>query len=71
LTAAVFCTEEEFAEAGVLYVNSITSEQEGNHFVSWYVEGVEVGSWAFRLDPPPPPPALKRKEPPDLRGFFV
>jgi hypothetical protein len=56
-TAEILCTEPEFAEAGVLYVLSITSELEGNHLVSWYVEGAEVGSWAFRLNPPPPPPA--------------
>jgi hypothetical protein len=55
-TAEVFCTEEESAEAEILYVNSIASELDGNHFVSWYVEGVEVGSWAFRLDPPPAVP---------------
>jgi hypothetical protein len=55
--AAFFCAEEEEAEAGVLYVNPITSGLEGNHLVSWYVEGEEVGSWAFRLDPPPPPPS--------------
>ena len=51
------CAEEQFAEAGVLYLNSITSEEAGLHVVSWYVEGIEVRSWAFRLDPPPPPPA--------------
>lgn len=51
------CAEEQVAEAGVLYVNSIFSELEGTHLVSWYVGGVEIGSWAFRLDPPPPPPA--------------
>lgn len=55
-SATVFCLEEEFAEAGVLYVNTISSELEGNYLVSWYVEGVEVGSWAFRLNQPPPPP---------------
>jgi hypothetical protein len=51
-----FCLGEEFAEAGVLYVNSITSEAAGTYFVSWYVEGAEVGSWSFRMDAPPPPP---------------
>jgi hypothetical protein len=54
--AVELCAEEQFAEAGVLYVNSITSNLEGEHLVTWYVEGVEVGSWTFRLDPPPPPP---------------
>lgn len=47
------CLEEQEAEAGVLYVNSIISELEGDHLVTWYVEGVEVGSWAFRLNAPP------------------
>lgn len=51
------CAEEQVAEAGVLYVNSIFSELEGTHLVSWYVGGAEIGSWAFRLDPPPPPPS--------------
>jgi hypothetical protein len=50
------CAEEQFAEGEALYLNSITSEIPGNHFVSWYVEGVEVGSWLFRMDPVPPPP---------------
>lgn len=49
------CAEEQFAEAGVLYVNEITTEQLGEHFVLWFVEGVEVGSWSFRIDAPPPP----------------
>jgi hypothetical protein len=51
------CLEEQFAEAEVLYLNSITSEVPGNHVVTWYVEGVEIGSWTFRLDVPAPPPA--------------
>jgi hypothetical protein len=55
-TKEFFCTEEEFAEAGILYVNSIISEAPGNYFATWFVEGVEIGSWAFRLDSPPPPP---------------
>lgn len=53
----VLCAEEQFAEAEVLYLNSITSELPGNHVVTWYVEGFEVGSWTFRLDAPAPPPA--------------
>ena len=51
------CVDEQEAKAGVLYVNVITSETEGVHRVSWFVEGEEVGSWDFRLDPPPPPVA--------------
>jgi hypothetical protein len=54
--AEVLCLEEELAEGEVLYLNSITSELPGNHVVSWYVEGSEIGSWTFRLDAPAPPP---------------
>lgn len=60
------CAEEQFAEAGTLYVNQITSELEGNHFVSWYVEGSEVGSWLFRMDPVPPLPTPVLPPPPPL-----
>jgi len=65
-TAAVFCSEEEPAEGGVLYVFSIFAEQEGNYLASWYVEGLEVGTWAFRLNTPapPPPPVTTTAAPP-------
>lgn len=63
-SAVVFCTEEEFAEAGILYVLSLPNEEEGDYLASWFVEGVEVGSWAFRLDPPPPPPSPPAPAPP-------
>ena len=49
------CAEEQFAEADVLYVNEITTDQLGDHFVWWFVEGVEVGSWSFRINAPPSP----------------
>lgn len=62
--AEELCTERELAESGVLYVYSIFSELEGNHLATWYVEGAEVGSWAFRLDPPPPPPPPPPAVPP-------
>jgi hypothetical protein len=52
----VLCGDEELAEGGALYVNSIVTGEAGTHFVSWYVEGVEVGSWSFRMDAPAPPP---------------
>jgi hypothetical protein len=59
-TGEVFCSEEELAEAEILYVNSIfgdePSDEPGDYLVGWFVEGAEIGSWAFRLDPPPPPP---------------
>jgi hypothetical protein len=49
------CAEEQLAEAGQLYVNEITTEELGNHLVTWYVEGVEVAAWSFRIDPLPEP----------------
>jgi hypothetical protein len=53
------CAEEQFAEEQVLYVNEITTNIPGNHLVTWYVQGVEVGAWTFRMDqlPAPTPPA--------------
>lgn len=50
------CAEEQLAEEGILYVNVITSEVPGDHLVTWYVEGIEVGAWTFRMESPPPPP---------------
>lgn len=49
------CSEGNVAEAGFLYAKSIFSNLEGEHFVTWYVEGAEIGSWLFRLNPPPAP----------------
>jgi hypothetical protein len=49
------CAEEQIAEAEELYVNEITTEELGSHLVTWYVEGVEVASWSFRIDPLPEP----------------
>jgi hypothetical protein len=49
------CSEEELAEANTLYVNAITTSVVGAHLVTWHVEGVEVASWAFRVDEPPSP----------------
>jgi hypothetical protein len=56
------CLEELEVEAETLDVITIVSEEPGNHLVTWWVEGLEVDSWAFSLDPPPapappPPPA--------------
>jgi hypothetical protein len=50
------CAEEQFAEAGVLYVNEITTDQVGEYFVAWYVGDTEVGNWAFDVAAPPSPP---------------
>lgn len=52
---STICAEEQSAEAEVLYVNEITTNITGNHLVTWYVEGVEIASWSFRMDNPPPP----------------
>ena len=48
------CANEE-AEAGVLYVNEITSEFPGVHFVEWFVGPNLVGFAALDLDEPVPP----------------
>jgi len=54
------CAEDQEASQGTLYVNSITSEQLGNHRVEWYVEGALASTWHFELlaEPPPPPPVI-------------
>jgi hypothetical protein len=52
------CLEDQEAEGGVLFVNSLTTNLPGNHLVTWFVEDVEVGSWDFRMEPLPPPPVL-------------
>lgn len=49
------CLEEESAEKGVLYVNVITTDLAGDYFVEWYVDGLEVAAWTFRMDEPLPP----------------
>lgn len=54
--AETLCTEEQFAEEGALYVNAIFSEIPGDHLATWYVEGIKIADWTFRLDAPAPPP---------------
>jgi hypothetical protein len=49
------CLEEPPVEPEVLFVNAITTELPGDHLVTWFVEGLEVGSWTFRMDAPPAP----------------
>jgi hypothetical protein len=51
------CAEEQEAEAGVLMLNSLTTDETGDHFISWWVGDEEVVSWTLRMDPVPPPPA--------------
>lgn len=60
------CSEEELAEEGVLYVNEITSGIPGQHYADWWVGGVKVAEWGFRLNSPPPPvtPVLPPPPPP-------
>jgi hypothetical protein len=36
------CAEEQSAEAGVLYVNPITTQRFGRHDVIWYVGGRRI-----------------------------
>jgi hypothetical protein len=49
------CLEEQEAEEGVLYVNAITTDVPGDYLVNWYVEGLEVAAWTFRMEAPAPP----------------
>lgn len=58
------CAEQQLAEAGVLFVNTITTTLPGDHRVLWFVEGILVGSWDFRMDRPPAPPVLAPPAPP-------
>ncbi len=62
--AETICADEQEAEADVLYVNAITTNIPGNHLVTWYVEGIEVASWTFRMDNPPAPAAPTPATPP-------
>ena len=43
------CAQAQEAEQGTLYVNKITSTIPGKHRVTWFVKGVKVGSFAFRV----------------------
>lgn len=52
---AYLCAEEQEAEAGVLYVNEITSEVPGLHYVDWYVNEELIATRGFQLLAPPPP----------------
>lgn len=53
--AETLCAEEEIADEGVLFVNAITTDLAGDYLVNWYVEGVEVAEWTFRMNEPTPP----------------
>lgn len=43
------CTPEEHAEAGVLYVNKVTTNMVGRHKVVWTVEGLRLVRFFWRL----------------------
>jgi hypothetical protein len=43
------CAKAQPATQGTLYVNKITSNIPGEHRVTWYVEGKQVGSFAFQV----------------------
>jgi hypothetical protein len=43
------CADKQEAVQGTLYVNKITSNIPGKHFVSWFVEGKKVGSFVFTV----------------------
>jgi hypothetical protein len=65
------CLTEQGAEAGELYFNQITAQQEGLWWVDWYlpVEGepeefVHVAEWPFLMNAPPAPPAPPPPPPP-------
>jgi hypothetical protein len=55
----LLCRDGELAQAGVLYVNGIATDQPGTHRVHWYLTGTEeeIGSWSFDVKEPAPPPA--------------
>lgn len=41
------CAPKQQAEKGVLYVNEITSNIPGEHRVTWFVQGKQVGAFSF------------------------
>lgn len=51
------CALEQEAEEGVLYVNEITSEVVGLHYVDWYVDEELIATRGFELLAPVPPVA--------------
>jgi len=43
------CRPKQEAKQGQLYVNKITSNIVGEHKVTWFVSGKQVGSFVFRV----------------------
>jgi hypothetical protein len=48
-TGKNICAKAQPATQGTLYVNKITSNIVGKHRVTWFVEGKQVGSFAFMI----------------------
>jgi hypothetical protein len=48
-TGKNICAKAQPATRGTLYVNKITSNIPGKHRVTWFVEGKQVGSFAFTI----------------------
>ncbi|MGZ8666755.1 MAG: hypothetical protein ACXWZM_06560 [Solirubrobacterales bacterium] len=48
-TGTRLCARKQFAEAGALAVNRITSNVPGSHKVTWYVKGKLVGKRYLRV----------------------
>jgi ABC-type sugar transport system substrate-binding protein len=46
-TGKNLCAKAQEATMGTLYVNKVTSNIPGKHRVSWFVEGKQVGLFAF------------------------
>ena len=43
------CADRQKAERGTLYVNEITSNIPGEHRVTWFVQGKQVGAFSFTI----------------------
>lgn len=57
---AELCAPNQVAVANTPYVNLITTNTLGVHFVVWKVNGVTVGEWSFRLVKPVRAPTIRR-----------
>lgn len=63
----LICTPPQEAEAGILYLNSITSSDTGRHEAIWFFAETEevIGTWEFFIsEPPSPPPPSPAPAPP-------
>jgi hypothetical protein len=45
------CSSDQYAEAGTLYVNAITTTVPGVHEITWSVGGATVGTWQLTMEP--------------------